>query len=76
MPYTDGRLRQIYDKNAGYCWYCGKKLAWRNYGVAGARGAWEVDHGRPRSRGGTEHLNNLHPACIPCNRAKSNTYPY
>jgi 5-methylcytosine-specific restriction endonuclease McrA len=33
-------------------------------------GAWEVDHIRPRSRGGTDYLRNLVPACIECNRSK------
>lgn len=65
-------LRYIYDKTGGYCRYCGKKLAWTNYGVIGARGAWEVDHSIPLSRGGTEHLNNLFPVCISCNREKGN----
>ncbi len=76
MAYDDKRLRRIYDKTGGYCHHCDKKLAFTNYGVVGARAAWEVDHGSPRSRGGTDHLNNLHPSCIPCNRDKSNSYPY
>lgn len=76
MKYSQERLRQIYDKNLGYCWHCSKKLSFINYGAVGFRGAWEVDHGKPRSRGGTDHLNNLHPSCIPCNRNKSNKYPY
>lgn len=76
MSFSHERLRAIYDKNSGYCWHCGKKLAFTNYGQPGARAAWEVDHGRPRSRGGTNHLNNLHPSCVGCNRSKSDRYPY
>lgn len=63
-------LAYIYDKTDGYCYHCGKKIAWSNYGQSGRRGAWEVDHSKPRSRGGTDHLNNLVPSCIPCNRSK------
>lgn len=37
------------------------------------RGAWEVDHSTPISKGGSNHLNNLFPACIPCNRKKGNS---
>ena len=68
--YSDDLLNYIYDKTGGYCAYCGKRLAWRNYGYPGARAAWEVDHSVPVSRGGTNHLNNLVPTCIPCNRSK------
>jgi len=70
MSYSDEELYFIYDKNDGYYWHCGKKLAWKNYGKRGRRGAWEVDHSRPISRGGTDYLRNLVPACIECNRSK------
>ena len=70
MGYTDEELNDIYDKTGGYYWHCGKKLAWKNYGKACKRGAWEVDHSRPLARGGTDYLRNLVPACIECNRSK------
>ncbi|MES4908211.1 RNA-guided endonuclease IscB [Streptomyces sp. NPDC000395] len=31
-----------------------------------------IDHVQPRSRGGSDRISNLVPACIPCNEAKSN----
>lgn len=34
------------------------------------RSGWEIDHSVPRARGGTDHLNNLFPAHISCNRRK------
>jgi len=71
MNYTEEDLNYIYDKNDGYCWHCGKKLAFKNYGKPGERGAWEVDHSRPVSRDGTDYLRNLVPACVKCNRSKS-----
>lgn len=70
MGFTDDELSEIYDKSDGYCRYCGKKLAFTNYGRLGERGAWEVDHSVPRSRGGTDYLRNLVPACVDCNRDK------
>jgi 5-methylcytosine-specific restriction endonuclease McrA len=70
MGYTDEELSCVFDKNNGYCWHCGKKLAWKNYGKPRKRGAWEVDHSRPLLRGGTDYLRNLVPACIECNRSK------
>jgi len=72
MGYTDEELSYIFDKTHGHCWHCGKQLAWQNYGMVGKRGAWEVDHSRPLSRGGTDYLRNLVPACIECNRSKRN----
>ncbi len=64
-------LNAIYDRTSGYCHICHRKVYFNNYGVLGARGAWEIEHSRPRARGGTHHLNNLYAACIPCNREKS-----
>lgn len=68
--YDDETLSAIFDKTSGQCEYCTKLLAWSNYGLRGRRGAWEVDHSVPVSHGGTDHLNNLFAACIPCNREK------
>jgi len=65
------KLRRIYDKTGGYCHLCGKKLAFTNHGAIGSKGCWEVDHSLPRARGGTDHFNNLYPACSSCNREKS-----
>jgi len=73
MGYSDEELSMIFNKTGGYCYHCRKKLAWNNYGLVGERGAWEVDHSVPLSRGGTDHLNNLVPACIECNRSKGDS---
>jgi 5-methylcytosine-specific restriction endonuclease McrA len=70
VAWTNEELNDIYDKNNGYCWHCGKKLSFSNYGKPWEKGAWEVDHSIPLSRGGTDHFNNLVPACIECNRSK------
>jgi len=70
MPYDDDQLSAIYDRTSGYCHICGRKAAFQNYGLTGARGAWEVEHSNPRSKGGTNRLNNLYAACITCNREK------
>jgi 5-methylcytosine-specific restriction endonuclease McrA len=71
MGYSNEELNYIYEKNDGHCWHCDKKLAFTNYGIVGARGAWEVDHSVPIARGGTDYFRNLVPACVPCNRNKS-----
>ena len=70
MTFSDETLGRIWDKTNGYCKYCEKKLAWINYGNPYGKGSWEVDHSQPISKGGTDHLNNLVPACTSCNREK------
>lgn len=70
MIFAADRRRKIFEKTDGRCHICRRKLAWRNYGAAGATGGWEIEHSRPRAQGGTDHLHNLLPSCIPCNRAK------
>ena len=70
MSFCSDDLNDYYEKTDGRCHVCRKKLAFTNYGLIGARGAWEVDHSRARARGGTDHFHNLLPACIRCNRTK------
>ena len=74
MGYSDDEINYIYDKNKGCCWHCGKRLSFKNYGIVGAKGAWEVDHSNPVSRGGTDYLQNLVPSCISCNRSKQDLH--
>ena len=54
-------------------WHCRKKLAFTNYGRYGKKGAWEVDHSNPISKGGTDYFRNLVPACVECNRSKGDS---
>src|ERR1700730_11951536 len=70
MAYSTERLEDIFDRTSGYCHICGGKLSFCNYGIFGARGAWEVEHSRPRCEDGTDRLNNLYAAHISCNRSK------
>jgi 5-methylcytosine-specific restriction endonuclease McrA len=64
------RLIAIYDKTHGYCHICHKKLSLKNYGKNDERGAWHIEHSKAKANGGTDHLNNLYAACIPCNLEK------
>lgn len=70
MGYSNDVLNYLYDKTAGRCHLCHRRLAFSSYGALGARRAWEVDHSNARARGGTDYLRNLLPACVPCNRSK------
>lgn len=50
------------------CAYCGRSLSYSDYGPSYAT----IDHIVPRSRGGTNGLQNLTLACLHCNRVKAN----
>lgn len=76
MKTDDDRLNKVFDKTRGKCHLCHKQLAFSNYGKVGAKGAWEIEHSKPRSKGGTDHMNNLYAAHIECNRKKSNGTNY
>jgi 5-methylcytosine-specific restriction endonuclease McrA len=69
--WDDEELSVMFDRTNGRCHLCGCRLVFGNYGRHGARGAWHVEHSIPRARGGTDHGNNLRPACIGCNLEKS-----
>lgn len=73
MAFNAEELNQIYERTSGYCHICHKKLAFKNYGKLSARAAWEVEHSNPQAKGGGNHLNNLYPACISCNRSKGDS---
>lgn len=70
MAYDIERLNRIFGKTNGRCHICRSQLNFGNYGKLGVRRAWEVEHSVARANGGTDHLNNLYPACVFCNRSK------
>jgi hypothetical protein len=70
MAFDTAKLNAIFAKTNGHCHICHKKLCRNNYGLRGRRGAWEVEHSHAQANGGSDHLNNLLPACIRCNRDK------
>jgi 5-methylcytosine-specific restriction endonuclease McrA len=76
MPYSDEEINWIYDRTSGRCFYCHKRLSFKNYGEVGAFGAWEVDHFIPIASRGADQPKNWVPACIECNTAKSDFLPW
>ena len=64
------RLQKIFQKTDGNCHICHGKLSFTNYGNLGSRGAWNIEHSKPKAKGGSDHLNNLYAACISCNTDK------
>lgn len=50
-----------------YCWWCDQKLSLNQL---------TIDHLVPRSRGGSNSLENLRLTCFPCNNKRGNSlYP-
>lgn len=60
MP--NAKRAQIYAKYDGHCAYCGRKITFKDM---------DVDHIKPKSRGGSSELSNLNPSCRQCNRMKA-----
>lgn len=56
------RRREVFEKSAGRCFYCGKTLT--------LDGKWHIEHQMPRALMGPDELPNLVAACVPCNLAK------
>ncbi len=73
MSYDNDKLRRVFERTDGECHICRGKLSFSNYGKADKRGGWEVEHSVPRSRGGSDSLNNLYPAHVACNRSKGSS---
>lgn len=65
MKYTAEQRKRIWKSTNGRCHLTGRRLKLADYGTT-----WEIDHSRPRARGGSDHANNLKPATITANRAK------
>lgn len=53
----------------------GNEIYFPSYGKTSSKG-WEIDHSKPISKGGTDHINNLIPTYWLINRKKGNKYPY
>ena len=58
--YTCDDVKRLYDQQGGRCLYCGEEL----------NGRYQLDHKRPKSRGGNESPENLCCACERCSRLK------
>lgn len=53
----------------------GNQICKTSYGKNSPQG-WEVDHKKPKARGGTNHPKNLQALQTGVNRQKSDHYPY
>ncbi|MCI0588409.1 MAG: HNH endonuclease [Planctomycetes bacterium] len=62
-------VRGILRKTDYRCHICRGRLRLEGYGEGGEHG-WEVEHSKPRARGGSDYFRNLFPAHESCNRSK------
>ena len=53
--------KQVYQKFDGRCAYCGYEIT---------QGQMQVDHIHPKALNGSDDMENLNPACHPCNNYK------
>lgn len=70
MNVTTELKHAVYARSGGDCHICHEPVGPRSYGRLHSPRGWEIDHSVPRSKGGTDRLNNLYPAHIDCNRSK------
>ncbi len=51
----------------------GNEMYKPSYGKTSEKG-WNIDHSKPQSKGGTDHLNNLQPMNSKANSSKNDKY--
>ncbi len=61
------RKAQLISEYRSCCWWCHKQLSPEEL---------TIDHLKPKSKGGSNSLENLRLACYPCNNSRGNSlYP-
>ncbi len=74
--WNKGRIILGYDPQIYRHDTCGKVMRRSDYGDTDSSMGWEIDHIFPKSKGGTDHINNLQPLQWENNRKKGDTFPW
>lgn len=64
-----------YDPNSRRKDSCGAPMDYSQHGNRNSQTGWEIDHIRPKEKGGTSELTNLQPLHWENNAHKSDNYP-
>ena len=75
LVWQKGIIITGYDPNVYRKDTCGAWMRKDAYGNTNSDYGWEIDHIRPKSRGGTDELSNLQPLQWENNRHKGDDYP-
>ncbi|MEZ5082412.1 MAG: HNH endonuclease signature motif containing protein [Bacteroidales bacterium] len=71
-----GKIVQGYDASKTRKDLCGAWINWDKHGDTTENGnGWEIDHIKPKSKGGDDELSNLQPLQWQNNRKKGDDYP-
>lgn len=70
-----GRVIPNFDANIWRWDSCGKVIKRNEYGNINSENGWEIDHIKPKAKGGTDDLNNLQPMQWENNRYKADAWP-
>jgi 5-methylcytosine-specific restriction endonuclease McrA len=61
---TQSKKVQLIKEYGSCCWWCGDNLPQKKL---------TKDHLKPKSKGGSNNLENLRLACFPCNNSRGNS---
>jgi 5-methylcytosine-specific restriction endonuclease McrA len=69
------RYKTLWDEQGGLCYFCDRPMRYRPSGYTHGKDG-TLDHLIPRSKGGSNKMENLVLACCVCNNLKSNALVY
>lgn len=73
--WNKGKIVPGYDPNLVRKDDCGAFIKRSEYGNTNSKHGWEIDHIKPKSKGGSDSYSNLQPLQWENNRHKADNYP-